>query len=976
MKKISFLIGTLFLVLILNVSQTESASLPCTTADGRVGVRNFLGGCTVVSTGAQASAPSPSPSITYPQSVSVIGGGKGVARNVQPSSTTTPATRSAQTGPVLNACYTYSPAYFPDPTFSLSLSNGSQTKAVTLPNQQPATVLQSVGFTAVLHPRPTWYTGPYLCPAWIVSTAQPITPNIAIGTNLLTLKNFYLSWVDPSYGSDLTDYWINIFSELNASNSQDRVSKEDTIIGSVNANHSLTARILTGAGYYYYLADSSYPASNCAKLSGSGPKKVVFMRSAEWNSNLNDFIWYTDAIKNKLTASGGHYNSMTGQLSFSVDLKKIPPNGYWYEEIKPLSSCGSDAYAYILLSANNLSPVKLAHSDYKGVVNASVHQQQLAKPALTVQKISNSNILLTWTTTSTTEDGFRIKRRLGLSGAWTEIGSVGRGIKNYSDLNPVKGDLNYYAVSAYSSADSWADSDRSDDNLNTFVDITPPDVPGLNLSADFIENRVNGVITYIPIIKVKWLETDDDNDNYGDSTNKAKGYKLYRFYKSSKSLVGSFIRPDLSNENDGYATYNDTANDGLKIRNTYCYTANSYDNDNNISVEGGQSCLTIPNPPGVELPRINPPARTQVPPGGAISIPGSNFSPTGNSIQLIKTADPASFLEVPRSYLALGGEKIFSLFVGKAEAQTAPVTYEFSDITSDGTSLNFTLPASLPFGRYELRTASQYSGWSNPITITVSSLRPGPILTDILRPTAAGSVGSYITAVGSGFSGVNTTDRVLLTATSTSQTYEFTATISPSNTEIYVDPSGYDRNHYSNAFIVGNHHFDLPASGSWVGFYTVFRIPTNIPAGLYSLQFANQDSDWGTPLTFQVLPARNPDGSYNPTNLVARYSVNNGETYHSIYLPSTATSTPPAPTFCYTFPRDLGIGSSISSAEASALQTIFLKEGIVGGSFTDYDESVANKVIQFQEKHGLSLLSGYVGSATRAKLNQVYGCGG
>ncbi len=88
---------------------------------------------------------------------------------------------------------------------------------------------------------------------------------------------------------------------------------------------------------------------------------------------------------------------------------------------------------------------------------------------------------------------------------------------------------------------------------------------------------------------------------------------------------------------------------------------------------------------------------------------------------------------------------------------------------------------------------------------------------------------------------------------------------------------------------------------------------------------------------------------------------------------------------CHTFNRDLGIGDN--GDEASFLLTALARDGVATPRNTNfshiYDETLASYVSAFQEKYkseiltpaGLSNGTGYFGARTRAKLNQLYGCG-
>ena len=86
-------------------------------------------------------------------------------------------------------------------------------------------------------------------------------------------------------------------------------------------------------------------------------------------------------------------------------------------------------------------------------------------------------------------------------------------------------------------------------------------------------------------------------------------------------------------------------------------------------------------------------------------------------------------------------------------------------------------------------------------------------------------------------------------------------------------------------------------------------------------------------------------------------------------------------TWCYTFNTNLSIGTS--GSVVAALQTALQKDGesiTLDGTF---DDQTASAVTGFQEKYASEILApsnlqygtGYVGFATRTKLNALYGCG-
>ena len=86
--------------------------------------------------------------------------------------------------------------------------------------------------------------------------------------------------------------------------------------------------------------------------------------------------------------------------------------------------------------------------------------------------------------------------------------------------------------------------------------------------------------------------------------------------------------------------------------------------------------------------------------------------------------------------------------------------------------------------------------------------------------------------------------------------------------------------------------------------------------------------------------------------------------------------------WCHDFNVNLRIGES--GSEVQVLWTVLEKEGLdPGDTHTSFGETMASAVVGFQEKYksevltplGLKYGTGFVGKATRAKLNALYGCG-
>ncbi|MEK7574905.1 MAG: MBG domain-containing protein [Patescibacteria group bacterium] len=149
-----------------------------------------------------------------------------------------------------------------------------------------------------------------------------------------------IDWMIGTYWNDiyLASYshfsWVNIFyvnpfKEIVATPAQ-RAVMEDKIINHIaqygvvvnrQANHAKLWGYASNNPYGYYYVDSSAPATNCQKISGSGSNKIVFMRGSSFNAGVNDFLVKVDQAMIDLKKIDP-YKTHWDKFSFYADLKK------------------------------------------------------------------------------------------------------------------------------------------------------------------------------------------------------------------------------------------------------------------------------------------------------------------------------------------------------------------------------------------------------------------------------------------------------------------------------------------------------------------------------------------------------------------------------------------------------------------------------------------------------------------------------
>jgi len=163
---------------------------------------------------------------------------------------------------------------------------------------------------------------------------------------------------------------------------------------------------------------------------------------------------------------------------------------------------------------------------------------------LTSTVISSSHIDLSWTDNSNDETGFKIERKTGTGGAYTQIATVGSNVATYSDTGLTVNTTYYYRVRACNTS---GDSGYSNE-ANATTSNVPPLAP-TNLTASTISSSG---------INISWT------DNSSDET----GFKIER--KTGSGGIYSQIATVGANV---ITIYSDT---GLTSGTTYYYRVRAY----------------------------------------------------------------------------------------------------------------------------------------------------------------------------------------------------------------------------------------------------------------------------------------------------------------------------------------------------------------------------------------------------------------
>jgi hypothetical protein len=153
---------------------------------------------------------------------------------------------------------------------------------------------------------------------------------------------------------------------------------EDKIIEDIAAKGVVTVKI-GGAVDPDQKVFENLPATNCVKLFGTGPRKVVFMRGKSWNSNVGTFIQLIDNVLSNGFARIDPYAKYYSQFSFYGDLKKIDEDSLSHDPEFPTFTPGAadimKANSSCFGVVDNSTRYVLYHDMpvYEGVVGEGIH---------------------------------------------------------------------------------------------------------------------------------------------------------------------------------------------------------------------------------------------------------------------------------------------------------------------------------------------------------------------------------------------------------------------------------------------------------------------------------------------------------------------------------------------------------------------------------------------------------------------------
>src|SRR5882724_9646501 len=320
-----------------------------------------------------------------------------------------------------------------------------------------------------------------------------------------------------------------------------------------NVTTYTSSGLLDGTQYYYKVC-----ANNSA---GDSP----------FSNEVNGITTLTSPTSLTATAASSSQINLTWtDNSASEDGFKIeqsPVDNLHYTEIATVGPnltsysatglSGGTKY-YYRVRAYNVNTI----SGYSSAQNATTLSNiPVAPSGLTITTLQSSKIIIGWTDNSNNGTSFKVQRKQGATGTYTQIATTGANATQYSDTTVTDGTLYYYRVCATNTAGDSAYS-------NEVNGITPLLIPTSLSATAVLSSQIN----------LTWT----------DNSSSESGYKI------EHSPVDNLHYTEVGTVGPNVTTYNDT---GLSGGTKYYYRVRAY-NVNTISgYSSAQNATTLSNIP-------------------------------------------------------------------------------------------------------------------------------------------------------------------------------------------------------------------------------------------------------------------------------------------------------------------------------------------------------------------------------------------
>ena len=513
-------------------------------------------------------------------------------------------------------------------------------------------------------------------------------------------------FIENNLGYGLAANLPSISSMTFSSSSTLQIAAEDSIIDDIQHTGHIHVKIDTPAIGDSYTA--TIPATNCYKISGNGPNAVVFMRGQSASTTLASYLSMVNGVISNGFDSVDPFKTYINQFSFYVDLNDhndgsfpttivdYPPNTSHFtddvsEQLKVKNPCNGSVIDWIDQNGNPQSPQSVTDIFYFHLPNLY--------PAWTTGWGSHFSFL------DTVQNDSRSNPQDTLSGS------------TLHEFGHAFGSL----LDEYQIGDDGDIPDNTDINLpNSAANCT------LIPDRDFSGGISGGNLIYASRPGGYWVSScsyltsisNPESSYYAPSTNSLMdndltltgryniidcGYLVAAIDGEGVSLNNAQIHWPLVDEDDHSkpgCSAMDTVKSDVPALGSITPPPVITGHSASIVVPGQHLAISAGISNDIPFPEkgdifekvsyyLNKFAKSAVAAaiGSSASVSGSGFTPTGNAVVIYNAATSS----------------------------------EIYDISSDGTTLNFTIPSNLPAGLYSLKVGAFNSNWSNSMPITITA---------------------------------------------------------------------------------------------------------------------------------------------------------------------------------------------------------------------------------------------------------------
>lgn len=315
---------------------------------------------------------------------------------------------------------------------------------------------------------------------------------------------------------------------------------------------------LTSNTEYYYrvrayntIGNSSYSNEAHTTTTMTVPTAPTSLAASPISSSQINLSW-NDNSNNE---DGFKIERKTGLVGIYSEIAAVGGNTTTYQN----TGLSANTTYYYRVRAYNLA----GNSSYSNESNATTNQASPSAPTgLTASTASSSQINLSWTDNANNEDGFRIERRTGLVGTYSEVGTVSANVTSYQSTGLTAGTQYYYRVRAYNGIGNSLYSNEANATTNQAAPTAPANLQTTSVSGTQI------------------------NLSWNDNSSNEDGFKIERKTGSSGTYA------EIATVNSNVSTYQSV---GLEPLTIYYFRVRAYNSGGNSSYSN-ESNVSTGNP--------------------------------------------------------------------------------------------------------------------------------------------------------------------------------------------------------------------------------------------------------------------------------------------------------------------------------------------------------------------------------------------